>query len=388
MTADKIATARPLTGEVFVLRKLLAAMLLGLVVAAPAQAQDWAVKMFNTTRHDFGPVPRGQKAEFRFKIKNIYEQEVHIVGVRSTCNCTTPQIVKADLKTFDVGEIVAEFNTRQFIGQKSAIVTVTFDKPAYAEVQLQVAGFIRSDVVVQPGEIDFGNVDVGTAAERRVQITYAGRENWGLTEARSSDPNLRLQLVDMGRVRGQATYDLVVRLAKTAPAGYIKEQVTLLTNDVHNPEIPVDVEGRVVSEIMISPASLFMGVVQPGQKVTKQLVVRGKRPFQIVGVKCDDASFDIATGDEAQAVHKLQVVFTAGEREGKVSQQIGLETDQGATPTFTAFAQVVASSTLPTPATRGERTETAKFESPKKDAGKDEVEAVLQLNVEPNPDEQ
>ncbi len=123
--------------------------------------------------------------------------------MRSSCNCTTPQIVKPDLKTFETGEIVAEFNTRQFIGQKSAIVTVTFDKPAYAEVQLQVSGFIRSDVVLQPGEIDFGNVDLGTSAERRVQITYAGREDWGLTDARSTDPNLRLQLVDMGRGRGQ-----------------------------------------------------------------------------------------------------------------------------------------------------------------------------------------
>ena len=41
-------------------------------------------------------------------------------------------------------------------------MTVYFDKPTYAEVQLQVAGFIRSDVVLQPGEIDFGNVDLGT----------------------------------------------------------------------------------------------------------------------------------------------------------------------------------------------------------------------------------
>ncbi len=94
----------------------------------------------------------------------------------------------------------------------------------------------------------------------------------------------------------------------------------------------------------------------------------------------------------------MQVDFTAGEREGKVSQQIGLETEQGATPTFTAFAQVVGSNALPTPAKRSEKIEAAKvdsgkvepakLESTKKGTGKDEVEAVLQLNVEPNADEQ
>src|SRR6202034_3045695 len=138
---------------------------------------------------------------------------------------------------------------------------------------------------------------VGSPAERRVQISYAGREDWSLTDVRTTDPNLRLQLVDMGRGRGHAAYELVVRLARTAPAGYIKEQVTLVTNDVQNPEIPVDVEGRVVSEITISPASVFMGVVQPGQVVTKQLIVRGKRPFKVVGVECDDASFAIEMDD-------------------------------------------------------------------------------------------
>jgi hypothetical protein len=382
MTADRIAAARPMTGGVFVLRTLLAAMLLSFVVATPGQAQEWAVKMFNTTKHDFGPVPRGKKVEYRFKIKNIYEQDVHIASVRSTCNCTTPQVVKPDLSTYEVGEIVAEFNTRQFIGQKSAIVTVTFDKPTYAEVQLQVAGFIRSDVVLQPGEIDFGSVDVGTPQERRVQISYAGRDDWNLTDAHATDPNLRLQLIDMGRTRGHAAYELVVRLSRNAPAGYIKDQITLVTNDAQNPEIPIDVEGRVVSEITVSPATVFMGVVQPGQVVTKQLIVRGKRAFKVVGVKCDDASFEIETGDEADKTHKLSVVFTAGEHEGKVSQQIGLETDQGATPTFTAFAQVVASSALPTPAKRSEKPEPTK-----KRAEKSEVDAVLHLNVEPDADE-
>ncbi|HEX4146761.1 MAG TPA: DUF1573 domain-containing protein [Pirellulales bacterium] len=364
----------------------LATLLLSLVFATIGHAQDpqeWAVKMFDATKFDFGPVARGAKSQHRFKIKNIYEQDVHIAGVRSSCNCTAPQVTKSDLSTWETGEIVAEFNTRQFIGQKSAVVTVTFDKPRYAEVQLHVTGFIRSDVVLQPGEINFGTVDVGTSHEERVQISYAGREDWSLTDVRSADPNLRLQLVDMGRGRGQKAYELVVRLSRNAPVGYIKDQVTLLTNDVQNPEIPIDVEGRVVSEIAISPATVFMGVVQPGQVVSKQLIVRGKRPFRIVGIKCDDASFALEIDDEPRVVHKLSVIFTAGEHEGKVSQQIGLETDGGSTPTLTAYAQVVGSSGQPTPAKRRE-----KGEPMKKRADKDEVDAVLHLNVEPDPEEQ
>ena len=51
------------------------------------------------------------------------------------------------------GEIIAEFNTRDHRGHKAATIKVRFDKPFPAEVQLQVTGFIRTDVVLQPGAI-------------------------------------------------------------------------------------------------------------------------------------------------------------------------------------------------------------------------------------------
>ena len=79
-------------------------------------AQEWAIKMFNVTSHDFGPVARGAKCEFRFQIKNIYEEDAHISSVKSSCGCTTPQLTKNDLKTFQTAEVVAEFNTRDFLG--------------------------------------------------------------------------------------------------------------------------------------------------------------------------------------------------------------------------------------------------------------------------------
>ncbi len=323
------------------LRNLLAACVLGAVLASAAAAQEWATKMFTTTSHDFRSVAAGAKAEFRFQLKNLYEEDVHIKSVRSSCGCTHPVITKSDLKTFESGEIVAEFNTRMDTGgQKSATITVVFDKPFYAEVQLQVSGFIRSDVVLQPGLIDFGTVDVGAAVEKRAVLNYAGRNNWSIVKAKVP-AGLETEIFETARGQGQISYELVVRLTKTAAPGYIQDQILLVTNDKGNREIPVDVEAHVVSEISVSPLSLFMGVVQPGQQVTKQLIVRGKRPFKIVGVKCDDASFDVMADGQARAIHRVPIVFTAGEKQGKITQQIAIETDQGATPTLTAYAQVV-----------------------------------------------
>lgn len=299
--------------------------------------------MFDSTSHDFQTVARGAKAVHRFKVKNLYEEDVHISGVRSSCGCTTPQIVKPDLKTFEVGEIIAEFNTRAFMGFRSATVTVNFDRPFPSEVQLQVSGFIRSDVVLQPGSVDLGSIDFGTGAEKKISVTYAGRDDWKIVDAKTANPHFEVELIPTVRGGGRVAYDMVVRLMKDAPPGYIKDQLILVTNDGKGTELPVDIEGRVISAFTVSPASLFMGVVQTGQRVTKQLVVRGKKPFRITSVQCKDKNFSIEPPAESKAVHLVPVIYTAGDKPGKITQQISIHTDQGeeAVAKCIAYAQVV-----------------------------------------------
>jgi hypothetical protein len=305
-------------------------------------AQEWAAKMFDSLTHDFGTVARGAKAVHHFQVKNIYEEEVHIAAVRSSCGCTLPVIVKPNLKTYEVGEIVAEFNTLAFIGQKHATITVTFDKPYYAEVQLQVSGLIRSDVVITPGDIEFGTVDQGHGAEKTISVVYAGRNDWQIADVKTFDPHFEVELTETARGNGRVAYDLLVRLTKDAPAGYIKDQLILVTNDERAPELFVGIDARIASAISVSPSTLFMGVLQPGQTVKKQLLVRGKKPFRITDVRCDDKSFAVTPSDEAKAVHLVPVEFTAEGKSGKVSREITLITDsQGDELVFTAYAQIV-----------------------------------------------
>ncbi len=327
--------------------------LLVAVASSTGFCQEWATEMFDSTSYDFKTVARGAKAQHRFKIENIYKEDCHIASVQSSCGCTTPQIVKPNLKTWEVGEIVADFNTRAFLGYKSAKITVTFDKPFYAQVELNVAGKIQSDVVVEPGEVDFGMVDLGLAVEKRITVTHAGSENWQLRDVKSANSNLEVEISQPERRAGQVSYDLVVRLTKDAPVGTINDQLFLVTNDPKNTDLPVSVEGRIVSEITLSPESMFLGVVQPGQQVKKPLVVSGKKPFRITKINCDDDSFQIKPPAEVNKIHKvpggrtvyyyqIPVIYTAGDQAGKVTRTISIVTDQGDEPaTFTAFAQVV-----------------------------------------------
>jgi hypothetical protein len=327
-------------------RHLSIALVVVLASCSVSDAQEWARAMFDSTSHEFGAVARDSKTQHAFTITNKYKEDVHIASVRSSCGCASPEATTRTLKTHEKGQLIAHFNTRAFLGQRQATITVTFDKPFFAEVQLQVAGYIRSDVVFDPPSFELGSVDHGTSVEKRMQVRYAGRNDWRIIDIQTTSPHLDVTATETGRGRGQVAYELVVRLADDAPVGYLNDQIWLVTNDSRAARVPIQLEGRIIADITVSPASLFMGIVKPGQSVTKKLVVRSKKPFRVVSVECDDDCFKFRKPQTARAVHLIPVTFTAGNKPGKMVGTIRIETDLGEDTIheLVAYAQVAPSS--------------------------------------------
>ncbi|MEE3367800.1 MAG: DUF1573 domain-containing protein [Planctomycetota bacterium] len=308
----------------------------------PSYGQSWARKMFATNAHDFGVVARGAKAEFAFVLTNHYQEEVHIAGVRTTCGCTTPRITTKTLKSLEQGAIIASYNTRSFSGARSATITVLIDRPYRAEVQLQVTGFIRGDVVLQPGLVDFGEVDQGTSARRAVEILYAGRKNWEITKVRTGNPYLKVAIHETLRRSGRVAYELAVELQPSAPSGYLRDTLILETNDREQRGIPLLVEGKVLSPLVVSPGTLFLGDLEPRAMTSAKLVVRGKEPFAIKRIHCPHDGFAFAYSSQKKRLHLVRVTFQAREQAGRVSEEIQIESDLegGANTAFRAFATI------------------------------------------------
>lgn len=326
------------------MRRAVAALLFLGCACSTGFAQQWADKMFEVKEHDFGTVARGAKTEFEFVLSNPYLEDVHIAAVRSSCGCTTPSIKQETLKTYEKGAILAHVNSGTFLGRKGATITVTIDKPFAAEVQLHVHTYIRSDVVFNPGSVQFGSVDQGKPVDRQVTVNYAGRPDWKILEVKSGNPHIRGEVVETGRENGTVNYALTVHMDDQAPAGYLQDQLVLVTNDRNMTQVPLPVEARIETGISVSPSSLLMGVVQPGQKVTKKLVISGKKPFRILSVKCEGDTcftFDTTNDTDAKALHVIPVTFEAGQDPGKIVKMIRIETDLGESlPELSAYAVV------------------------------------------------
>lgn len=292
-------------------------------------AQDWARDLFSTHSHDFGTVVRNAKAEFTFPMKNIYLEDVHIASVRSSCGCTTPRIDKATLKTYEEGGVTAHINTDRFLGRKGATITVAIDRPYRAEVQLHVSVNISSHLVLEPGSVRLGEVMQGNAAEKSVRVRLSGYRGGSITGVQVSNPHLSARVVPENHAYGSRAYRLYVRLDEKAPAGYLYDQVMLKTSGSYVGTVPVPVEGRVLPSISVSPSTLFLGAVHPGDKVQKQLVVRAVRPFRIKGISADGSGFEFnpRDGEEPKPLHLVPMTFVAGNDPGKVTGTIRIETD-------------------------------------------------------------
>ncbi|WDI40134.1 DUF1573 domain-containing protein [Bremerella sp. P1] len=323
-------------------RKVWLALCLLPMLASFGMGQDWANKMFQVRTHDFGAVAKGAKVYYEFELQNIYEETVHIASVRSSCGCTSPSIKNDTLKTWEKGAIVAKLNTDSFLGHKSATVTVTIDKPFYAEVQLNVSTDIRGDLVFQPGAVQFGNVEQGEGGIAKVHVSQAGRSDWKITDVRSNDDFLGVELSETNRGGGRVGYDLVVRLKDNAPVGFISSQLALITNDSRSPSVSLPVEGKVESALNVSPSALSLGELKPGQKTEAKLIVRAKKPFLITGISCDSECFKFAAlPEEPKKLHFLPLTFTAGSEGGTVVKKIKIETDLGEGVSGESVATVV-----------------------------------------------
>ena len=304
-------------------------------------AKQWADDLFETKSHSFGSVGRGVKAEFEFKLTNPFMEEIEIASASTSCGCTSVEIKKRVLKTYESGTIRAKLNTHLFLGKKGATITVNFSRPQRASVRLRVDGTIYNDLIVSPSSADLGTVDHGTPAQKTVSVRYAGRQGLQIVDVKTENPHLKAKIVPVRGV-AQGSYELLVRLDAEAPSGYIRDSLLLVTTNSQLRQIPIMVEARVVPDVTLTPSTLFLGVLKPGETVTKNIVVRGRQPFVIKSIRADREGVVFgATGETARLIHVVPVTVVAGEEAGALVHRVTIETDvSGERPQLSSYAVV------------------------------------------------
>ncbi len=173
---------------------------------------------------------------------------------------------------------------RQFTGSKTVEVKVTVGPEYISSAVLKVTANSRADLVFNPGEVTFGTVSQGEEAEQTIDIDYAGAFNWKVTDVVAKDLPLKVAFAKLTRKEGQVGYRITVKLAKDAPAGALKEEIYLKTNDPDSPLVPIVVEATVQAPVVVTPSALTLAGIKVGDALTRRVVVRGTKKFKITGI--------------------------------------------------------------------------------------------------------
>src|SRR6516164_3617779 len=147
------------------------------------QAQEgWAEKLFpEGLSHDFGTVPRGTQSFYKFKMKNIFSEPLELT-LRISCGCVTAKPSVQILEPLQEGTIDVLMDAKKYQGPKTVTVEVTVGPKYVSTARLTVTGNCRMDVVLNPGQFNFGNILPGQRpGSQSLDVEYAGNADWRIT---------------------------------------------------------------------------------------------------------------------------------------------------------------------------------------------------------------
>lgn len=320
---------------------LICVALLG--VATQVHAQSKAEAMFDELTRDFGSVPRGQEVTHPFRIVNNTKQPVRILNVRVSCGrCSHAQALQTYLQPGQETAIIAKMYTSQFIGNKSIKVFVLFDNPR-EEVQLWIQANSRDDVAFTPDNISFGQVKRGATPEKKITISFNGSAVTQITEIKSESNYVKPALHEVKRPGGASAYEITATLRDDTPAGKWYTDIWVTTNNPSIPKLRVPVTVEVEAPLSVSPSTVSLGQVKAGAETDRKVIIRGVRPFRIVGIFGTDKQLQVrSTNAGSETVHVLTVTINPNEP-GDLTRRIRVQTDlaTGGEIEFHAQAEVV-----------------------------------------------
>jgi hypothetical protein len=306
-------------------------LLIGLSVAR-VEAASWTDGLFPESRHDFGMVPRGVKVKHDFLMVNRLAEPITILNLRPSCGCTSGRASASTVAPGQTATIEAGMDTRNFVGPKSTVLFVTLVTAGgrEGEARLGISCNILSDIVLNPGSIDFGTVVRGQSPARVLTIDRVNGAGWRFVRMVSASRALDAQLAETGRTASMVSYSLAVSLKPDVAAGALRDEIRLISNDPETPSIPILVTALVRGDLTAAPSVLSLGQIHSSAGAQGRFIVRSSRPFAIRSIEGAGDGFSISPPDpNLQAVHVVTVAYKPeeGTARGDIRRVFRVHTD-------------------------------------------------------------
>ena len=316
-----------------------------LVEASGAEAQNWPDTLFAEKSFDFGAVPRGGIVRHPFVLSNRLNVPISIVNLRVSCGCTSGTSSASLVQPGQTAIIEAQMDTRNFVGRKSTTLFVSVVAGnQQIEIGLGVSSLILSDVVLNPGSVDLGMVNRGQTPSQVLTIDRIGKPDWRITKLVSGSKALTASLAETKRVNGEVGYQLTVALRPDAPAGLLRDEIRLMTNDSETASIPVLIHGQIKGDLSAAPSLVTIGSLAASSPAMQgKVIVRASKPFKVVRIDGQGDGFTLNAADAmAKPLHVVTMTYNpkTGTSRGDLHKTFRIVTDIAGEPPVEVAATV------------------------------------------------
>jgi hypothetical protein len=292
-------------------------------------AQELKLVEFDSTSFDKGKVEEVKfpKVDYTFKFRNIYDGPVQIIDAKASCGCTTPGWEKEIIRKAGEGYVMAAYDTKNRPGKYEKSVTVRVakidlqtQKPDTTAVQTIVLR-IKGEVIPKPktaldayrfedGNLRYttNNFSFGTVARkgtitRNVTIYNAGKKGITIQKVEAK-PVVSIKFKDDRKMippKDSLQATVSYHLDQVNDYEWQNERIQLHTDDDSiplkrwylNATVLPDfshlnpADSATFPKMVVLPASLDMGKVKAGEKVSGKFTIenKGKTPLEIYKVR-------------------------------------------------------------------------------------------------------
>lgn len=208
-----------------------------LIVTATAQPR----LIIDKAKVDFGVIYNGTTKKARVVLKNVGQDTLRILGVTTSCGCTTARQPKAFLKSGESDAVEVEFNSTGFRGKIEKHVNIMTNDPTSPTTYVTLIGDVLEELqpINNGSVLWFGSVPIGKQAEQTVAFKNVSGKVLTLTGFKSSSSDLS---VTFGR-RTVLPADTIRLSVKITPrkTEYINELLLLETDSDKQSQVPVRV---------------------------------------------------------------------------------------------------------------------------------------------------
>jgi hypothetical protein len=250
---------------------------------AAAAAEDAAPRLTIVEPvKDYGTVPKGDKLDWAFLVKNTGTSDLQIISAKPGCGCTVADFDKV-IKPGETGKVTAHVDTTAFAGPISKSVTLETNDPNTPTAQLTLHAIVKPYVEAYPAGFVRFNLLQGDADTQTVTLYSEEDEPFEIksievpgdyVKASFSKIDKKEDLAPNVGKAGQNQYRVNITVGgPDAKIGPLADKVRVFTTSKHQPEYSISISGVVRPTFRVDPVGVNFGEVAPNDSAATRSIL-------------------------------------------------------------------------------------------------------------------